>query len=225
MKYIISATCLCLAAVSFNANAVVLNTLNGIDYEWLELTETSFRDRFDVEAELTDVNSPLYGYEYASRELVEDLLLSYSFWGGLDGNHGDSSVVAGMDRFMDDFGRITNEEYGYTLTTVDGFTVTQYSQSLSYAMFGLPGECGGLDYTCVARALVRYDEAGVAVAALQESRYGWDSTRNDPSNGHNSTISWDAGSFLVRAVPVPPAVWLFGSGLIGLIGVARRKKA
>ena len=25
-------------------------------------------------------------------------------------------------------------------------------------------------------------------------------------------------------VPIPPAVWLFGSGLIGLIGVARRKK-
>ncbi|NOR25951.1 MAG: VPLPA-CTERM sorting domain-containing protein, partial [Desulforhopalus sp.] len=24
--------------------------------------------------------------------------------------------------------------------------------------------------------------------------------------------------------PVPAAVWLFGSGLIGLIGVARRKK-
>ena len=32
-------------------------------------------------------------------------------------------------------------------------------------------------------------------------------------------------SYLVRAsvVPIPPAVWLFGSGLIGLIGVARRK--
>jgi hypothetical protein len=26
-------------------------------------------------------------------------------------------------------------------------------------------------------------------------------------------------------VPVPPAVWLFGSGLLGLIGIARRKKA
>jgi len=26
-------------------------------------------------------------------------------------------------------------------------------------------------------------------------------------------------------VPVPPAVWLFGSGLIGLVGFARRKKA
>lgn len=29
----------------------------------------------------------------------------------------------------------------------------------------------------------------------------------------------------VSAVPVPAAVWLFGSGLLGLIGVARRKSA
>jgi hypothetical protein len=27
------------------------------------------------------------------------------------------------------------------------------------------------------------------------------------------------------AVPIPPALWLFGSGLLGLVGVARRKKA
>ena len=30
---------------------------------------------------------------------------------------------------------------------------------------------------------------------------------------------------VVNPVPVPPAVWLFGSGLIGLVGIARRKKA
>ena len=29
----------------------------------------------------------------------------------------------------------------------------------------------------------------------------------------------------ISAVPVPAAVWLFGSGLLGLIGLARRKKA
>lgn len=31
------------------------------------------------------------------------------------------------------------------------------------------------------------------------------------------------GSVTVSAVPVPAAVWLFGSGLLGLIGVARRR--
>ena len=32
-------------------------------------------------------------------------------------------------------------------------------------------------------------------------------------------------AFELNAVPIPAAVWLFGSGLIGLIGIARRKKA
>jgi hypothetical protein len=32
-------------------------------------------------------------------------------------------------------------------------------------------------------------------------------------------------SLSVNAVPIPPSVWLFGSGLLGLIGIARRKKA
>lgn len=32
-------------------------------------------------------------------------------------------------------------------------------------------------------------------------------------------------NFEVEAVPIPAAVWLFGSGLLGLVGIARRKKA
>lgn len=40
-----------------------------------------------------------------------------------------------------------------------------------------------------------------------------------------STTSMNSYSMTITAVPVPAAVWLFGSGLIGLIGVARRKKS
>ena len=32
-------------------------------------------------------------------------------------------------------------------------------------------------------------------------------------------------TMVVSQVPIPAAVWLFGSGLIGLMGLARRKKA
>jgi hypothetical protein len=39
----------------------------------------------------------------------------------------------------------------------------------------------------------------------------------------SSTSSFFDGHFLVRPVPVPAAVWLFGSGLLGMIGISRRK--
>jgi hypothetical protein len=41
------------------------------------------------------------------------------------------------------------------------------------------------------------------------------------------TYSQDNVTFsnlIVSSVSVPPAVWLFGSGLLGLVGIARRKK-
>lgn len=41
----------------------------------------------------------------------------------------------------------------------------------------------------------------------------------------SSFYGWAVQSGDVSAVPVPAAVWLFGSGLLGLIGVARRKSA
>lgn len=39
------------------------------------------------------------------------------------------------------------------------------------------------------------------------------------------TINYVNVTGYTSTVPVPTAVWLFGSGLLGLIGVARRKKA
>ena len=40
----------------------------------------------------------------------------------------------------------------------------------------------------------------------------------------SSFAGWAVRAGDVGAVPVPAAVWLFGSGLIGLIGVARRSR-
>ena len=43
-----------------------------------------------------------------------------------------------------------------------------------------------------------------------------------------ASTAWATGSsasIVLETVPIPAAVWLFGSGIIGLIGLARRKKA
>ncbi len=45
---------------------------------------------------------------------------------------------------------------------------------------------------------------------------------NNKDGSYNAWAVYDGD---VSAVPIPSAVWLFGSGLIGLIGIARRKKS
>jgi len=58
--------------------------------------------------------------------------------------------------------------------------------------------------------------------------FGWMSTAGDPAiaavewTGYWATV--DGLQTNVSAVPVPAAVWLFGSGLIGLISMVKRKK-
>jgi len=52
---------------------------------------------------------------------------------------------------------------------------------------------------------------------MQEVGFG-----NGKTSG-NETSTWE--SIQITAVPVPAAVWLFGSGLLGLIAIARKKAA
>ena len=47
----------------------------------------------------------------------------------------------------------------------------------------------------------------------------------EPANSGTLTFRTQTQTFLVdvQVVPVPAAVWLFGSGLLGLVGIARRR--
>ena len=77
--------------------------------------------------------------------------------------------------------------------------------------------------------VVTFDITGIASLTANDFNF-WAA----PGGGNGPFLSatkWQDTGFdqqdsdWVGAVPVPAAVWLFGSGLLGLVGIARRKKA
>ena len=61
-------------------------------------------------------------------------------------------------------------------------------------------------------AIWQVDVSGTIDSSAILARYG--------SAGPNELHD---GAYVVAAVPIPPSVWLFGTGLLGLVGIARRK--
>lgn len=66
--------------------------------------------------------------------------------------------------------------------------------------------------------------AGFEWCLIDDERWNDDKRWNWCSGRNCTTSAFFAGSMSVSQVPIPTAVWLFGSGLIGLAAVARRKK-
>lgn len=234
MFFILKIIVMSALVISSNVNASVLNTLNGIDYEWLELTETAGLSRTQVELRLADTNDVLYGYEYASRSLVEDLYMSYSSFDGFSGRHGDPDVISGGVAFLNDFGHtIEQDNYGGYITVEGTFLDFTTEPGLSvgvYGIYGQEGECKGLigtSYSCATYWEVYTDPNRTPLYSWQSSTQGWDATSAIVTTRTYSSMNRDTGSLLVRSVspvPIPAAAWLCGSGLIGLTGFARRKK-
>jgi len=57
------------------------------------------------------------------------------------------------------------------------------------------------------------------------SFYGYDGDQSKSFNKGFAFFAWAVRNGDVAAVPLPAAAWLFGSGLVGLIGNARRRSA
>jgi hypothetical protein len=65
-----------------------------------------------------------------------------------------------------------------------------------------------------------------SLGAWTDTVLGTTQYRTDQSSTvHSSYTGSFEAHYLVSTVPLPSALWLFGSGLLGLIGIAGRKKA
>jgi len=70
------------------------------------------------------------------------------------------------------------------------------------------------------------DVSGTGLTDASILDFGNDFVTVDLGEGGGGEPGWSATYTMeTTVIPVPAAVWLFGSGLLGLIGIARRKAA
>lgn len=107
-----------------------------------------------------------------------------------------------------------SDGYGY-----DPFIINQGPAPLATTTLNTTTLCTpGLD--CIGNAItggLSFFDDGIAGSPQIDGPFPSMQVSIDIGSGNSLTV------LSVSTVPVPPAVWLFGSGLVGLIGIARRK--
>jgi len=176
-------------------NLITHDTVSGLD--WLDLTETNNLSYNAVVSELGS-GGDYEGFRVATSAEVVALWANF----GIDLTAG--APTANLS-YLDPSIQVAASVLGNIL----------YEQSPNYP-----------------HGVLGYIDTSEHVSPLYTYLLGAYQTRTDslynPADGLSVSVeaSYRAqGTYLVSAVPVPAAVWLFGSGLLGLVGVARRKKA
>ena len=215
IKSLISAISLGMAVVSFNAGAALVSadltapgdglitrdTVTGL--EWLDVTETA---GISYNGALTSSLIDL-GFRYADNNEVT-LLFNQAFNGYVMTNPSQGySDTRDIDSYADQAADVTpfQELFGITQFAPQNFLYTQ----MMYR-----------DEDDILRRI------GVTYQTVDDWSRVWG--LDDPFSPDPATENVYIGTFLVKGIspiPVPAAIWLFGSGIIGLIGVARRKKS
>ena len=117
----------------------------------------------------------------------------------------------------------TAGEYNFGVLSDDGFAFTLWganaSQSMSLDGLNPPDRWGFDSDISMQPGLYRFDLVGYNRLEAGVLNLGW---WYGPTTSNFGIIP-QANLYTAAPVPVPAAVWLFGSGLLGLIGVARRK--
>jgi len=201
MAFILSTT---VNAAIIDNDTYTTDTVSGLD--WLDLTETTNMSYNDIATQL-NVGGALEGWRYATES---EIIGFFDAFGG-DNNYYDGWSTQNNGLF-DKVSLVWGDTYcnmshvscelgdGYSLFLYDG----NYSSDI-YATEGLIFDRNG--YT---------DQPDYDWVVVSQSYISRDIAYTD----HGSALVRE-----VSSVPVPAAIWMFSSGLIGLVGLARCKKA
>ena len=153
--------------------------------------------------------------------------LSGAIGGFLGGCTGTSCTIAGTGAAPATDGTYINATYGYLANGPTPLATTTFNTTNAPGC--ALGACDGVNPSGELPLITDTTPFGAGVYhSTRTAGIGGNPMQSGPFQGFNA--NFDAQSLTVTgyepsAVPVPAAVWLFGSGLLGLVGVARRRKA
>ena len=245
IKSIIGATCACLAIVSINANAATMYV--GGNFTFLDASGNVFGGTNDVSWAFDETvintasngiafngdiasNHPFFGFEWDAHDVRVFSEGTYTFdttCTGIQISSGISDCNNALD--LDQTEQYITMEVGAGQLGLHMLWDWNKSEDIDLAIVWdrdsiwadadgqdnpenslWLGEAGSPD-PLTSWQLVSTDANGDGVNGI--------TIVDGPFQGFSANYNFD------RVVPVPAALWLFGSGLIGLIGIARRKKA
>ncbi len=178
----------------FGVGSIMQDTDSGL--EWLALNQTAGQSFNQVSAELGGLYA---GFSYATRASVLTLFTNAGIPDVDVGSGGTASNVTAVSNLMS----LWNADI-WGINDINGQFGYFYTADIGTGLLWVPGSGN--------------TEEGNAEATSGTDRIN--------AYGNPDHIQTYLGSALVRdisSVPVPAAVWLFGSGLLGLIGFATRK--
>ena len=206
-KSIMGALCTYLVVVSFNVNASLVGVLpttpGGTDYQayYDDAADLTWLANANVNGQMSwvDANSWATGLDVAG----------VTGWRLPDTLQPDASC-------SDQSG---SDSYGYNCT----------GSEMGNLFYNVLGNAAGTLSNTGPFSNVQLGTYWTAAEYAFDTLYAWAFVMHDGYQDYTNKpfiyAAWAVRSGDVSAVPVPAAVWLFGSGLLGLIGVVRRKKA
>jgi hypothetical protein len=114
------------------------------------------------------------------------------------------------------FGALGSTPIGGTISGVGAIPASDGIKKGAYPIGPAPMATTSFD--------TEYHNGGVLISG--DDGIGGSPMDNGPFSGFSANFDMTSMTLdsVVPAIPVPAAVWLFGSGLLGLVGVARRRK-
>lgn len=183
-------------------NLITRDTTSGLD--WLDLTETNNMSHNQI-IPLLGSGELFDGWRYASGEETVAL------WGNFGVDLASSPSIRIAARIDPNIA---------TAALMLGNVYPEYLPSTEFGLLGVTSTPHNANTNCGACA---FSTVG-AWTSITQALSGYSPLSSSWAQGGEASLN--LGHYLVQtsSVPLPAAVWLFGSGLIGLIGVAKYKR-